>query len=518
MITILVAEDQTLIQKDICRKIEKTEKNVKIIGTAINGEEAYQKILTLHPDILITDIRMPLQSGLELIRRLRSENIPISTVILSGYRDFEYAKEAMKLNVDEYLLKPVSIEDLVFVLDSLEEKLTARKDSRLKEALRSMLHTRSPQILPDIFSQLNYPTYFLVLMNLDSCCRFSIMDFLPFESELNQILNSGLFSKYLSREEQHFVFDGDTYNEKLFLFCLRTTTEKKLIYLLQELRSEIEKITQSVTFCVGAPLTTLSVMGMESRILRMHTEEQLVFEKSSILHARDLLSAKEVQPGHPLDQKQLEQFRFCIQTQNLTELLKELHNFLDQCKTRNTTQKELAQHINKILAYCFPELSRKSMTNLKLEIDEYISNAKTYKELDSSLSFLFRQNYKKVYQDSHSFTEPEKLVDDIKKYMDANFSREININDIAVHFSITPAYLSRIFKKYADVKPIDYLTNCRIQHACHYFTHSQLSVKDVAQLCGYSNQYYFSKAFKQETQLSPTEYRIQNQETTSAFS
>lgn len=481
------------------------------MGTAINGEEAYEKIITLHPDILITDIRMPLMSGLELIQRLRVENISISTVILSGYRDFEYAKEAMKLNVDEYLLKPVSIEDLLYVLDSLEEKLTARKDSRLKEALLSMLRTRSPHVLPDALRQLDYPRYFLVLMNLDSFCSFSIMDLLPFEGELNQLLNSGIFFKYLSRDEQYFIFDGDTYNEKIFLFCLRTTTEKKLLYLLQELQKEIEKITQCVTFCVGSPLTTLSAIGMESRLLRIHTEEQLIFQKSAILHSRDLLSAKEALPQRTLDYGQLEKFRFCIQTQNLTALLRELHEFLMHCKINHTTQKELAQSINKILECCFPEFSRKSRTNLELEIDEYISNAKTYSELDVSLEFLFRQNYKKIYPDSHSFTEPEKLVEDIKKYIEMNFTKEININDIAVHFSITPAYLSRIFKKYADVRPIDYLTNCRISHACHYFSHSQLSVKDVAQLCGYSNQYYFSKAFKQETQLSPTEYRIRHQ-------
>lgn len=116
MMKIIIAEDQVLIQKDICKKIEKTQKNVTIISTALNGKDAYEKILEFKPDILITDIRMPIQSGLSLIRQLKDEHIPIKTVILSGYKDFEYAKEAIQLGVDEYLLKPISVEDLKYIL------------------------------------------------------------------------------------------------------------------------------------------------------------------------------------------------------------------------------------------------------------------------------------------------------------------------------------------------------------------------------------------------------------------
>ena len=124
MIKIVVAEDQILIQKDICKKIEKTLKNVEIAATALNGEDAYQKILDLRPDILITDIRMPIKSGLELIRQLKEEHLSVKTVILSGYKDFEYAKEAIKLGVDEYLLKPVSVEAVSYThLDVYKRQL-----------------------------------------------------------------------------------------------------------------------------------------------------------------------------------------------------------------------------------------------------------------------------------------------------------------------------------------------------------------------------------------------------------
>ena len=87
-----------------------------------DGRAAYEKAAELQPDILFTDIKMPFLSGLEVISRLKAENRQIHTVIISGYRDFEFAREAMKLGVDEYLLKPLSADDISYVLSELKER------------------------------------------------------------------------------------------------------------------------------------------------------------------------------------------------------------------------------------------------------------------------------------------------------------------------------------------------------------------------------------------------------------
>ncbi|MDO4274960.1 MAG: response regulator [Eubacteriales bacterium] len=508
MLTVIVAEDQMLIQKDICRKIEKTGKDVQIAATAINGQDAYEKILKFHPDILITDIRMPIQSGLELIRRLREENISIQTVILSGYRDFEYAKEAMKLNVDEYLLKPVSVEDLYFILDSLEKKLDAQKDHLLKEAFGALFASRPLKTPPDILENFSCSAYYLALVNLDSYCTFSIMDTLPIENELSELFDGDFTGRYLSSREHFFVFDGKTYNEKILMFCLETTAEKKLLLLLKDLKCQIEKLTQCVTICISPRFTSLSFAGMECRLLRTQIEQQLIFEKSAILSMHNFLSIDEPLHTQLLTTAQAEKFLFYIQSHNPHGFLTELDTFLKHCKSSEITQKDLSLNLKNILQKCFLSLSPRAIANAELEIDEYLSISKTYQELYLSLSFLFEHLFKKVHHEKSLSVEPEQLVADIKKYIEENYTREININDIAVHFAITPAYLSRLFKKHSDTKPIDYLTNCRISQACRYFVDSQLSVKEIAQLCGYSNQYYFSKAFKQETSLAPTEYRI----------
>ena len=108
-------------------------------------------------------------------------------------------------------------------------------------------------------------------------------------------------------------------------------------------------------------------------------------------------------------------------------------------------------------------------------------------------------------------SDSARMAADIQEYIEKNYAANININDIATAFSLTPAYFSRMFKKYTGTRPIEYLTSVRIRHACEYFANSDFSVRQVAEFCGYSDQYYFSKAFKSITGKSPSEYRILSQ-------
>lgn len=114
--------------------------------------------------------------------------------------------------------------------------------------------------------------------------------------------------------------------------------------------------------------------------------------------------------------------------------------------------------------------------------------------------------------DIHPHGSPPALIQNVMEYIHAHFSEEINIQDIASQFSITPAYLIRLFKKQTNIPPIEYLTKYRIEQACYYFTHTLMSIGEVAELCGCSNQFYFSKAFKAVKGMSPSEYKIKYQE------
>ena len=103
---IILVDDEEEVRKSIIRKIDWTAVGFAVVGDAENGEDALEKIENLEPDVVLTDIRMPYMDGLTLAERIRQKYPSMKIVIFSGYDDFEYAKQAIKLNVTEYILKP----------------------------------------------------------------------------------------------------------------------------------------------------------------------------------------------------------------------------------------------------------------------------------------------------------------------------------------------------------------------------------------------------------------------------
>lgn len=122
---VIVAEDENIIAKNIAKHIEAENQNFKVIGIYSNGEDAFEAIKEQLPDVVFTDISMPVMTGLELASKIHESFDHIRCVILTGYADFEYAKEALHYNVEDYLLKPLNLEELKKVLKKLELSLPA---------------------------------------------------------------------------------------------------------------------------------------------------------------------------------------------------------------------------------------------------------------------------------------------------------------------------------------------------------------------------------------------------------
>lgn len=138
MIRVYLVEDESVIRQGIVRSISWEEEGFCLVGNAGDGEMALPEILEQRPDILITDIRMPFMDGLELSRRVKKELPHIKILILSGFNEFDYAKQAIDLGVTEYLLKPVTARQL---LDALHKAADAiREEQATKELVRHLSH------------------------------------------------------------------------------------------------------------------------------------------------------------------------------------------------------------------------------------------------------------------------------------------------------------------------------------------------------------------------------------------
>ena len=123
MFTVILADDEPMILRGLERLIDWKTLEIEIIGTATDGNEALNLVKKLKPDILISDINMPELSGIELLKVLKDEERPPKVIFISGYQEFEYARDALKYGAIDYLVKPVNEKQLTLVLESIIKKI-----------------------------------------------------------------------------------------------------------------------------------------------------------------------------------------------------------------------------------------------------------------------------------------------------------------------------------------------------------------------------------------------------------
>ena len=148
---IILVDDEEEVRKSIIRKIDWQAVGFTVVGDAENGEDALEKIEALEPDVVLTDIRMPYMDGLTLAEKIRQRYPSMKIVIFSGYDDFDYAKRAIKLNVTEYILKPVNVEELSEILTRVKKNLDEEISQRRDAALLRESYQKSLPILRAVF-------------------------------------------------------------------------------------------------------------------------------------------------------------------------------------------------------------------------------------------------------------------------------------------------------------------------------------------------------------------------------
>ncbi len=167
MFSVLLVDDEELVRVGIRFSVANALSNVQVVGEASNGAEGLELIRSLRPDIVITDIRMPQMDGLEMINAIREEDLDVQIVVLSGYADFEYARQAMRYGVSEYLLKPVEEESLRETLGACIDRIVKKRDLiREEKASRRVIayidaHYQEEIFLDRLAEEFNFSTKYL---------------------------------------------------------------------------------------------------------------------------------------------------------------------------------------------------------------------------------------------------------------------------------------------------------------------------------------------------------------------
>ncbi|MDD9267053.1 response regulator [Paenibacillus sp. GCM10023248] len=508
MISVVVVEDKHPILRSIVRKIENYSPKLKVAGTFTDGRSALQAILELKPHLVFTDIRMPGMDGLQLIAEAK-EHVPETMfIIISGYEEFNYARQAIQLGVSEYLLKPVTDSSINSILSRTVPGIIRHAQEK-EHRIIAMAIKRPNTAWPSEYEHLGYESYIVMLVCAGSFSKLFIDVACPLHDVWIRHDLADLLSAKFPELPSYWILEGESMNEAVIVFGLTSGQEIEFQAVAAGIIEQLDDSDTPATVTISRKISALSQLKLEYQTTRIALRKQLMFGQSSIVFAKD--NRWHTPPGPQRNPVYDEQKLACLFIQKKKKaFFTELATMLQSWEESGMTQNAIEDYLYKITHLCNKAIIGKPYpdSDLRLELDEIISISMDYPSLLRNLSFLFENLFLYIENDELNPKVVKDIMIQVDAYLQQHIADEISINDIADRMSLNISYLSREFKKYKGVAPIEYLTRLRITKAKQLLDHEpHMKFKDIAARVGYSNQYYFSRVFKFITGLTPTEYK-----------
>ncbi|MDI4646670.1 response regulator [Cohnella hashimotonis] len=537
MIRALVVDDEAWIRLGLREQIDWKALGVAIVGEAANGRDALGMIGTLRPDIVLSDIRMPLMDGIELMETVHKDYPDILIIVISGYSDFEYARKAVTFQVFDYILKPIEEEQLEAVLvraiDKLEERQRAREDllrmdRRLREngaLAEERLLTRLAEGAEDQVSSL--------LAKLDrSGLRLS-----------GACFAAAVFRAANEEQVSAARFGGDRELAGYALFNLigehYGDTENKVLFRHGDRREEIVLVAGCDSIEEGeALLETLRVkcgrasadarafLGMElyvgfggiaddpKQISRAYKEAAAAvlyagLESDTRIVFFSSLSGRSRYYVYPEDKEKA--FLHYLDNGYRIQALTWIDSVLADIRADRSyhplslrmTSLELAMNLRRA-SLSYPsgggDLLQESHMHVKL-----MRELLTYADIVHWLRAETDRTLDRIA--AAKKTGSRRTLDDVVDYVDKHYCEDINLNGVAERFYMSPAYLSRIFKQAYNENFNEYVNRLRMDAAAKLLQQADLKLEDISGMVGYGNVSYFLKKFKERYGCTPTAYR-----------
>ncbi len=507
----MVVEDEPPILRDIKSLIESTDPEFKVICCACNGHDAINMLESTVPDVVFTDIQMPVVDGLMLLDYLHQRFPGIIPVVLSGYSDFTYAKKAMAYGVDNYLLKPVDEEELSRLLADLSKKVRQKRYDLARKYFSSLVDNASSAAPGEL--RLDSSITMAVLFNAGPLSAYPYDNY---SSACDFWKNNSIeeaITQLLDKEENIWVFDGKTGSEKIALLTLKNCSIDRADRLSNALFEKLGSSMLPVTMVVSPFMDKIEEIGRQLQNIRMTMVKGSVFGFSHILKlyqpAKALTAATNA--GFEEDHSLEDRLSLYIRQGNLPLLRTDLQKQFKQWENSRITQLQLETRMRNIVSFCYrslPQTPLQDDTPHDHEIRKALSVSKNYPELFENLWYMFEELFdirseKSPYKESISI-----LMNKIDKFIRANLAGSINTRTLSEQFGLVPSYLSKLFKDYKGISPSDYLLKLRIEKAKELISSQpDFLTKDIAESIGFSDPLYFSKIFKKKTGMTPSEYK-----------
>jgi len=531
MYKVMLVDDDYPVLEFISEAINWGKLGVTLQSTHENGSSAFEKALDEMPDILITDIGMPKMNGIELTKRLKELNPDIQVIILSCHSEFKFAKQALKLQVKDYLVKDTfDPEDLYEVLtraiqslDSQKQKnlkqlqiqqlLEKNKDSLRERFIRQTFH--QPQIPEDewlkdaktLGLELDSKRYTAALAFIHDFHKikgeFSSEDYLTFG--INHIIEDILKESKL--DAVHFCLGA----KLMILFPYSHTIKMDpfdkvyggIIKIQNTLKHDL-KI--HLSFLIGKEVSNLEEFRQELSLLVSAKQQSFYMQPGSVVMRDDAQPVKE-DLFSKCDEASAD-FRELLLMKDDTKIVPIVSKWITFIEEREFPPEVVKEWMLKILLDLKVKLHALQFFKQEHSIEsvhQQILRCDFLSELRELLIDYFKlllSLSNKVYQQ----TKHREILDAIS-YVTKNLEKRISLEEVAGYLFLNQSYFSRLFKKEMGETFIEYVTKMKVTRAKELLEQTTESVGKICERLGYDNQSYFIKLFKTHVGVTPNEYR-----------
>ena len=524
---VLIADDELNICKLIKNIIDWDTLGLELIGFAYNGCESYDMIIKSKPDIVITDIRMPGKSGLDIIRECLEQGLDIQFIIVSGHAEFDYARQAVKYGVNDFLLKPVSREELNEALERVITRLSdADAESRtVAETLEnSRIVLRNSLLLSLYHHDFNAAIHSIESLNNEFCFHFEAGILMPVVCKLyvkgkqaGHAKNMLSQMKSIIEKELHGISTDLCVCEKgLSLLCLFNFQEYKINEFLIALQYTLNLMLNLIR-----PYNLYEVVMGTGTATQAIKRLQVSFSQAvCACNSRLCLGGNQIICGVNMDTRLLNSSLIPIDEPNRS--LKPIIEMLDTESFPEMLRKEFRRQMpdTALYPYSVNPYIRKFVSSVLRDIIDIhkIKDSQLFNEqaiLDNilqcqSLDLAEEElinSLSKLLEELQAISPDRKTVKIVKNYVEKNFDQRIRLEDAAEKVYLSAAYLGILFKRETGQNFSDYLISVRIEKAKEMLKDIRFNINEISDKVGYKDNRYFSKLFKSIEGVNPTQYR-----------
>lgn len=531
MYTVIVADDEQEIRRSLIRKVNWGEAGFQVIGEAENGAEALELVEKLEPDLLLTDIRMPFISGIELARQVREIRPATQIAFLSGYDDFSYAQQAIQYNIISYLLKPISSAELERELLKMKEKIDQKFRAFVSSGLRQEHIEKTEFLMPLLLDgyggERPEADYQDIMKNAISCglidgeepeaLNYAVMVTRIFDKDGMNCTSRASVNAVDSILRKYVKYSSVYLKGRVVSLLLATPRgfDKYLHILVDDISQSVKRI-MDMESVIGVSRVVDKLTGCHECYLEAMSAASYFGKAESNVH---FISDDEITENFDKEsvRQTVDDMENLLRKGTTEEISEYLKAFFDKVVQRKISQSEadfiLLLVVSTVYQVLYSVAGEEMVQKMQQRFPMY--NTKMFGNIGDS-----KQYYVDICTTAREMIAEQRKKSSVmlcgrairiinEKYADPDLS----LVSVSTEISVSPNYLSALLKKDTGETFKELLTKKRIETAKELLLDTSLKVREIAEKCGYNDQHYFSYCFKKYTGVSPNSCRRNYEDT-----